>query len=177
MRCCAACTALSCCSNSSLLIGGCGTGFGPKPEPAGVPPGVFNVVVGSRAAEIGGELCANAEVRKLGFTGSTAVGKLLMAQAAQTVTRVSLELGGHAPLLVFDDADVDVAVAAGLGVETRDGPLVLNDNPNEVGLPLGERKTEGCSGLFGNPCQDKYVCKDCNNRFEVAKKNGWKGHS
>ena len=73
--------------------------------------------------------------------------------------------------------EVDEDVAAGLGVETRDGPLVLNDNPNEVGLPLGERKTEGCSCLFGNPCQDKYVCKDWNNRFEVAKKNGWKGHS
>ncbi len=71
--------------------------------------------------------------------------------------------------------EVDEDVAAGLGVETRDGPLVLNDNPNEVGLPLGERKTEGCSCLFGNPCQDKYVCKDWNNRFEVAKKNGWKG--
>ena len=88
-------------------------------ERAGVPPGVFNVVVGSRAAEIGGELCANAEVRKLGFTGSTAVGKLLMAQAAQTVTRVSLELGGHAPLLVFDDADVDVAVAGALASKFR----------------------------------------------------------
>ena len=73
--------------------------------------------------------------------------------------------------------EVDEDVAAGLGVETRDGPLVLNDNPNDVGLPLGERKTEGCSCLFGNPCQDKYVCKDWNNRFEVAKKNGWKGHS
>ena len=88
-------------------------------ERAGVPPGVFNVVVGSRAAEIGGELCANADVRKLGFTGSTAVGKLLMAQAAQTVTRVSLELGGHAPLLVFDDADVDVAVAGALASKFR----------------------------------------------------------
>ena len=71
--------------------------------------------------------------------------------------------------------EVDEDVAAGLGVETRDGPLVLNDNPNDVGLPLGERKTEGCSCLFGNPCQDKYVCKDWNNRFDVAKKNGWKG--
>ena len=71
--------------------------------------------------------------------------------------------------------EVDEDVAAGLGVETRDGPLVLESSGGD--LPLGQRKTEGCSCLFGNPCQDKYVCKDWNNRFEVAKKNGWKGHS
>jgi succinate-semialdehyde dehydrogenase/glutarate-semialdehyde dehydrogenase len=78
-------------------------------ERAGVPAGVFNVITGS-ATEIGGELTANPAVRKLSFTGSTAVGKILMAQCADTVKRVSLELGGNAPFIVFDDADLDAAV-------------------------------------------------------------------
>jgi succinate-semialdehyde dehydrogenase / glutarate-semialdehyde dehydrogenase len=78
-------------------------------ERAGVPPGVFNVITGS-AAEIGGELTANPTVRKLSFTGSTEIGKLLMAQCAGTVKKVSLELGGNAPFIVFDDADLDAAV-------------------------------------------------------------------
>ena len=79
---------------------------------AGLPPGVLNVVTGDRAdaAAIGGELSANADVRCLSFTGSTAVGKLLMEQCAKTVKRVCLELGGNAPFLVFDDADLDAAV-------------------------------------------------------------------
>ncbi len=77
-------------------------------ERAGVPKGVFNVVTGS-AKEIGGELTANPTVRKLTFTGSTEVGRVLMAQSAQTIKKVSLELGGNAPFLVFDDADLDAA--------------------------------------------------------------------
>ncbi len=79
---------------------------------AGLPPGVLNVVTGDRddAAAIGGELTGNAGVRCLSFTGSTAVGKLLMEQCAKTVKRVCLELGGNAPFLVFDDADLDAAV-------------------------------------------------------------------
>jgi succinate-semialdehyde dehydrogenase/glutarate-semialdehyde dehydrogenase len=79
---------------------------------AGLPAGVLNVVTGDRAdaAAIGGELTANATVRCLSFTGSTAVGVLLMAQCAPTVKRVCLELGGNAPFLVFDDADLDAAV-------------------------------------------------------------------
>jgi succinate-semialdehyde dehydrogenase/glutarate-semialdehyde dehydrogenase len=76
---------------------------------AGFPAGVLNIVTGS-AREIGGELTANPTVRKLSFTGSTAVGKLLMQQCAATVKKVSLELGGNAPFLVFDDADLDAAV-------------------------------------------------------------------
>ncbi len=75
---------------------------------AGFPPGVLNVVVG-RAAEIGGEMCANPIVRKLSFTGSTQVGRLLMQQVAPTVKKISLELGGNAPFIVFDDADLDAA--------------------------------------------------------------------
>ncbi len=76
---------------------------------AGVPAGVLNVVTGP-AAEIGGELTSNPLVRKLSFTGSTDVGKVLMAQCAGTVKKLSLELGGNAPFIVFDDADLDRAV-------------------------------------------------------------------
>jgi succinate-semialdehyde dehydrogenase / glutarate-semialdehyde dehydrogenase len=78
-------------------------------ERAGVPVGVLNIVTGS-AAEIGGELTSNLTVRKISFTGSTEVGKILMAQCARTVKKVSLELGGNAPFIVFDDADLDAAV-------------------------------------------------------------------
>jgi succinate-semialdehyde dehydrogenase/glutarate-semialdehyde dehydrogenase len=78
-------------------------------EQAGFPAGVFNVVTGNPAA-IGGELTASPIVRKLSFTGSTAVGRLLMAQCAPTVKKLSLELGGNAPFIVFDDADLNAAV-------------------------------------------------------------------
>ena len=85
---------------------------------AGMPKGVFNVVTGS-AREIGGELTANPTVRKLTFTGSTDVGKLLMSQCAGTVKKVSLELGGNAPFLVFDDADLDAAVQGAMASKFR----------------------------------------------------------
>src|SRR5262252_8295129 len=78
-------------------------------ERAGVPKGVFNVLTGS-ASEIGGELTSNPTVRKLSFTGSTETGKLLMEQCATTVKKLSLELGGNAPFIVFDDANLDAAV-------------------------------------------------------------------
>ncbi|HEY7173169.1 MAG TPA: NAD-dependent succinate-semialdehyde dehydrogenase [Vicinamibacterales bacterium] len=78
-------------------------------ERAGVPKGVLNVVTGP-AGEVGGELTSNPVVRKISFTGSTEVGKILMAQCAATVKKVSLELGGNAPFIVFDDADLDAAV-------------------------------------------------------------------
>ncbi len=78
-------------------------------EEAGFPPGVFNVITGSSAV-IGPELTGNPKVRKLSFTGSTEVGKKLLADCAGTVKRVSMELGGNAPLIVFDDADLDRAV-------------------------------------------------------------------
>jgi len=78
-------------------------------ERAGVPAGVFNVITGS-ATDIGAELTSNPIVRKLSFTGSTATGKVLMAQCASTVKKLSLELGGNAPFIVFDDADLDAAV-------------------------------------------------------------------
>jgi succinate-semialdehyde dehydrogenase/glutarate-semialdehyde dehydrogenase len=87
-------------------------------ERAGLPKGVFNVVTGS-AGEIGGELTANPIVRKLSFTGSTEVGKVLMAQCAQTVKKISLELGGNAPFIVFDDADLDAAVEGAIASKYR----------------------------------------------------------
>jgi succinate-semialdehyde dehydrogenase / glutarate-semialdehyde dehydrogenase len=90
-------------------------------EEAGLPDGVFNVVTGDAedAPAIGVELTSNPTVRKLGFTGSTEVGKLLMEQCARQVKKVSLELGGNAPFLVFDDADVDEAVAGALVCKFR----------------------------------------------------------
>ena len=83
---------------------------------AGLPEGVFQIVTGAAedAPLIGGELTSNPLVRKLGFTGSTEIGKLLMAQCAGQVKKVSLELGGNAPFIVFDDADLDEAVAGAL---------------------------------------------------------------
>src|ERR1700745_1193442 len=78
-------------------------------ERAGVPKGVLNVITGS-ASEIGAELTSNPIVRKLSFTGSTETGKLLVAQRATTIKKLSLELGGNAPFIVFDDADLDAAV-------------------------------------------------------------------
>ena len=78
-------------------------------ERAGVPKGVYSCVTGDAQA-IGGELTSNPTVSKLSFTGSTEVGKLLMAQCAGTVKKLSLELGGNAPFIVFDDADLDAAV-------------------------------------------------------------------
>jgi len=87
-------------------------------ERAGIPKGVFNVVTGNPAA-IGGELTSNPIVRKLSFTGSTEVGKLLMRQSADTVKRISMELGGNAPFLVFDDADPDAAVEGAVASKFR----------------------------------------------------------
>jgi succinate-semialdehyde dehydrogenase/glutarate-semialdehyde dehydrogenase len=82
-------------------------------ERAGFPPGLVNIVTG-RTAEIGAEITANPLVRKVTFTGSTPVGKQLMAECAATVKRTSMELGGNAPFIVFDDADIDAAVQGAL---------------------------------------------------------------
>src|SRR6185369_7951300 len=87
-------------------------------ERAGVPRGVLNVITGS-ASEIGGEMTSNPIVKKLSFTGSTEVGKLLMEQCARTVKKVSLELGGNAPFIVFDDADIDAAVEGAMASKYR----------------------------------------------------------
>jgi succinate-semialdehyde dehydrogenase/glutarate-semialdehyde dehydrogenase len=87
-------------------------------EEAGLPAGVFNVITGNPVA-IGGQLTASPIVRKLSFTGSTEVGRLLMAQCAATVKKVSFELGGNAPFIVFDDADLDAAVDGALIAKYR----------------------------------------------------------
>jgi len=87
-------------------------------ERAGVPKGVFSVVTGAEKA-IGAEMTGNPAVRKLSFTGSTAVGKILMAQCAGTVKKVSLELGGNAPFIVFDHADLDAAVKGAIASKYR----------------------------------------------------------
>lgn len=79
-------------------------------EEAGFPAGVFNVVVGKNPAHVGKLLCESPKVSKISFTGSTAVGKLLMSQSASTLKKLSLELGGNAPFIVFEDADVDKAI-------------------------------------------------------------------
>ncbi len=111
---------------SPALAAGCTVVVKPAPETplsalalaelavrAGFPPGVLNVVTGN-AEKIGGELTSNPAVRMLTFTGSTEVGKLLMRQCADTLKKLSLELGGNAPFIVFDDADVDAAVTGAL---------------------------------------------------------------
>jgi succinate-semialdehyde dehydrogenase/glutarate-semialdehyde dehydrogenase len=87
-------------------------------EQAGVPPGVLNAVTGDTQA-IGETLMASPIVRKISFTGSTATGKLLMRQAADTVKKLSLELGGNAPMIIFDDADVDAAIAGAMAAKFR----------------------------------------------------------
>jgi succinate-semialdehyde dehydrogenase/glutarate-semialdehyde dehydrogenase len=96
----------------------CALALGVLAERAGIPAGVLNFVTGD-AAEIGSTLCESPTVRKLSFTGSTRVGKILMRQCTDTVKRLSLELGGNAPLLVFDDADLDVAVDGAIASKFR----------------------------------------------------------
>jgi succinate-semialdehyde dehydrogenase/glutarate-semialdehyde dehydrogenase len=116
---------------SPALAAGCTVVVKPAPETplcalalaelamrAGVPPGVLNVVTGDAAA-IGGELMSNPLVRMITFTGSTEVGKFLMRQSADTVKKLSLELGGNAPFIVFDDADIDSAVEGALASKYR----------------------------------------------------------
>jgi len=113
------------------LAAGCGVVVKPAPQTpfsalalgvlaqeAGLPDGLLNIVTGDAIA-IGGELTANPTVRKISFTGSTAVGTALMAQSAPTIKKLSLELGGNAPFIVFDDADVDAAVAGAIDAKFR----------------------------------------------------------
>lgn len=86
---------------------------------AGIPAGVFNIVTSSNASDIGSELALNTRVRKLTFTGSTPIGKKLMGLCASTIKKLSLELGGNAPFIVFDDADLDAAVAGAIASKYR----------------------------------------------------------
>ncbi|MCR8549077.1 NAD-dependent succinate-semialdehyde dehydrogenase [Salipiger sp. P9] len=86
---------------------------------AGIPAGVFNVVPGTAASEMGKEFCENGKVRKITFTGSTQVGRILLRQAADQVMKCSMELGGNAPFIVFDDADLDAAVEGAIMCKFR----------------------------------------------------------
>ena len=88
-------------------------------EEAGFPKGVINILTTDKAEEVGKEMCYNSTVRKLSFTGSTVVGKILLKQCADTVKKVSLELGGNAPFIVFDDADLDSAVEGAIASKFR----------------------------------------------------------
>lgn len=120
-------------------------------EEAGIPAGVFSVVTGS-AAPIGEEMTSNPLVRKLGFTGSTGIGKLLMAQCAQSVKKVSLELGGNAPFIVFDDADLDQAVAGAMLCKFRNaGQTCISANrifvQDGIFDAFVERLVEAAAGL------------------------------
>jgi succinate-semialdehyde dehydrogenase/glutarate-semialdehyde dehydrogenase len=126
-------------------------------ERAGVPKGVFNIVTGD-PKEIGAELTSNPIVRKLSFTGSTEVGKLLMAQCAGTVKKISLELGGNAPFIVFDDADLDAAVEGAIASKFRNtgqtcvcaNRLVIQDSVYDAfaeKLAAATKKLKPASGL------------------------------
>ncbi len=124
-------------------------------ERAGIPRGVLNVITG-RSAPIGAELTANPSVRKLSFTGSTEVGKQLMAQCAGTLKKLSLELGGNAPFIVFDDADLDQAVAGALASKYRNAGqtcvcanrLLVQDGIYDA---FAERLAEAVQGLHVAP--------------------------
>src|SRR5579863_4874302 len=111
-------------------------------ERAGVPPGVLNVVTGVAAAPIGAEMTSNPLVRKFTFTGSTAVGKKLLAQCAGSVKKVSMELGGNAPFIVFEDADLDAAVAGAIASKYRNtGQTCVCANRLLVQAPVYEAFT------------------------------------
>jgi succinate-semialdehyde dehydrogenase/glutarate-semialdehyde dehydrogenase len=123
-------------------------------EEAGLPAGVFNVVTGNAddAPVIGAELTSNPIVRKLGFTGSTEVGKLLMEQCARQVKKVSLELGGNAPFIVFEDADLDEAVAGAVLCKYRNsGQTCISANrilvQDSVHDEFVDRLTAAVNGL------------------------------
>jgi succinate-semialdehyde dehydrogenase / glutarate-semialdehyde dehydrogenase len=109
---------------------------------AGVPAGVLNIVTGTDAAAIGGEMTSNPSVRKVTFTGSTAVGKKLMAQCAGTVKKITMELGGNAPFIVFEDADLDAAVVGAIASKFRNtGQTCICANRVLVHAPVYETFT------------------------------------
>ena len=124
---------------------------------AGIPPGVFNVVTTSDPAPVGEELSTNPIVRKISFTGSTAVGKLLMRNASGTVKNVSLELGGNAPFIVFDDADLDAAVEGAIASKYRNtgqtcicaNRLLIQDGVYDA---FAKKFAEAVSDLEGRGC-------------------------
>ncbi|MEM7302059.1 MAG: NAD-dependent succinate-semialdehyde dehydrogenase [Pseudomonadota bacterium] len=132
--------------------------WGVLAEEAGVPPGVINVVTGS-ASEIGGELTRNPMVQKVTFTGSTEVGKILIKQSASTVKKVSMELGGNAPFIVFNDADIDRAVEGAIAAKYRNsGQTCVCTNrfyvQSKVYNQFVEKLTEAAENLKVGPSLD-----------------------
>ena len=112
-------------------------------EEAGFPPGVINMVTGASASTIGEELTRNPAVKKISFTGSTKTGKLLMKQSADTVKKISLELGGNAPFIVFDDADIEEAVHGAIASKYRNaGQTCVCANRIFVQSSIAEAFTE-----------------------------------
>ncbi len=131
-------------------------------ERAGIPAGVFNVVTTAKAGEVGKVFTEHPLVRKFSFTGSTPVGKLLMAQCASTVKRVSLELGGNAPFLVFEDADLDAAVKGAVASRYRNaGQTCVCANrflvQSSVADEFGARLTAAVSALVVGDGRDAGV--------------------
>lgn len=128
-------------------------------ELAGIPAGVLNVVVGTQAAAIGEALTQSSVVRKISFTGSTGVGRLLMAQSAATVKKLSLELGGNAPFIVFDDADLDAAVQGALVAKFRNSGqtcVCANRILVQAGVyeEFAQRLTQAVAGLRVGPASE-----------------------
>jgi succinate-semialdehyde dehydrogenase / glutarate-semialdehyde dehydrogenase len=146
-------------------------------ERAGFPAGVFNVVTASHGVEVGAELTANPLVRKLSFTGSTEVGKLLMAQCAGTVKKVSLELGGNAPFIVFDDADLDLAVTGAMASKYRNAGqtcvcanrIMVQDSIHDAFVEKLAQKVAGLSvgpGLSSKCSQGPLINQDAVEKVE-----------
>jgi succinate-semialdehyde dehydrogenase/glutarate-semialdehyde dehydrogenase len=119
-------------------------------EEAGLPPGVVNLVTASSSSETMGPLIADQRLRKLSFTGSTEVGRKLMEQASENLLRLSMELGGNAPFIVFDDADVDDAVQGALIAKMRNiGEACTAANRFHVAAPVAEQFAEKLAEKMG----------------------------
>ena len=117
---------------------------------AGLPSGVLNIVTSSTSGDVTAPLISDHRLRKLSFTGSTGVGKRLMEQASENLLRLSMELGGNAPFLVFDDADVDTAVAGAMVAKMRNiGEACTAANRFHVAAPLADRFTEKLAESMG----------------------------
>jgi succinate-semialdehyde dehydrogenase/glutarate-semialdehyde dehydrogenase len=142
----------------------CGLVWGVLAEKAGIPSGVINILTGDSAA-IGGELTANPLVRKITFTGSTEVGKQLYGQSADTMKRLSMELGGNAPFLVFDDADLDRAVEGAIAAKYRNsGQTCVCTNRFYV--------QEGIYDAFAAKLSEKVAALSVGNGFEPGVQQG-----
>lgn len=129
---------------------------------AGFPAGVYNTITSSNSSEIGKELCENRKVRKLSFTGSTQVGKILMSQSSSTLKKLSFELGGNAPFIVFEDADIDAAVKGALLSKYRhNGQTCVCVNrilvQDQIYDTFVQKFTEAVKGLKTGDVMDKDV--------------------